>query len=612
MKDRFKFSNTAIRAFAIWAGVILGIGFFAVLIGAGAEIAYARMHENQIFPGVRILNIRVDGLTKDEARQTIQKAVDDVLGKGLSFYFRNTEVKLDTATASKDPDASRDMILYNIDKAVDQAYEIGRGSGWKKDILDQISARARLVRITGEVVIDEKNINDALLQAFRTALVPAMDAEFSFHFATGTAPLVGIENEKTGFSFVTEKAFKELRNQAEHLDFKRITLQEEKIEPKIRRMDLEPLIGEAEAILKRPSLTFTYEEKQYAIPAPVLATWITAVEKDGQLKLALSPQKFLASLRELAPGIEQEAKNGSLDIEDGKIVSFKAGTEGIAFNAEKTLSAVNADWPKKTSFPIITDVTFGSLLGEDPERLGIKEIIGVGKSNFSGSPSNRRKNIKKGADKVNGSIIAPGEEFSLLKTLGEIDGANGWYPELVIKGDKTLPEFGGGLCQIGTTTFRGALNSGLKITERRAHSYRVRYYEPAGTDATIYDPSPDFKFVNDTKNHVLINAYIVGDNAIFEFWGTKDGRVVDPIKPRIYNITSPPATKYIETTDLAPGKKNCTESAHPGADAEIIYKITYADGTVHSEVFQSHYRAWQAVCLIGVEKLTETTEVPAN
>lgn len=605
-----KLTKTAIRAFAIWAGVLIGVaGLFVVAVTA-SEIAYAKMHENQIFPGIRILNVRVDGLSKGEARQTVQKAVDEVLAKGLQFKFRNTEVKLDATTAAKDPGASRDIILYNIDKAVDEAYGIGRGNGWRRDILEQIGARVRLIRITGEVTIDEESITQALTQAFKTELAPAADAVFDIHLATGTTPLVGIQSEHSGFQFRTEKAFKELRKQAEHLDFKIVNLEEEKVEPKIKRVDLEPLIGQVEKILKQPPITLTYEEVKYPIPISVLANWITVVSKDGKLELAYASDRFLTSLRGIAPAIEQEAKNGNLDIENGKIVSFTAGTQGIVMNAEKTLAPLKTEWPAQTSFPIVIDITSGSLLGEDPERLGIKEIIGVGKSNFSGSPTNRRKNIKKGADKVNGSIIAPGEEFSLLKVLGVIDGENGWWPELVIKGDKTIPEFGGGLCQIGTTTFRGALNSGLKITERRAHSYRVRYYEPAGTDATIYDPSPDFKFVNDTQHHILINAYISGDNAIFEFWGTEDGREVEPIKPRIYNITQPPATKYIETTELAPGKKNCTESAHPGADAEITYTVTYADGTKHSEVFQSHYRAWQAVCLIGVEKLTETVEVP--
>lgn len=601
-----------IRAFAIWAGVTFGVLAFFVVAAAGAEVVYARLYENQIFPGVRILNVRVDGMTRDEARQTVQKAVDEALAKGLRFRFRGQEVQLDASTAATGPDASRDMILYGIEKAANQAYDIGRGNGWRRDIFEQIGARIRPLRITGDVIIDEKNIDAALRQAFRDKIAPAQDASFTIRVVTGTTPLVGIENERSGITFRTEKGFAQLKTQAEHLAFDIIQLDEEKVEPAIRRAALEPLTGDVEKLLQRPPLTFTYDTRSFPIPTNTLAGWVTVIKENGASTIGLDPDRFLASMRQIAPDIEQEAKNGSLQIKDGAIEAFTAGSQGIAINAGRTLDAVRADWPKVSTFPIVTDVTSGSLLGEDPERLGIKEIIGVGKSNFSGSPSNRRKNIAKGAAKVNGSIIAPGGEFSLLKTLGVIDGANGWLPELVIKGDKTTPEFGGGLCQIGTTTFRGALNSGLKITERRNHSYRVRYYEPAGTDATIYDPSPDFKFVNDTAHYILINAYIKGDDVIFEFWGTGDGRVVDPIKSRVYNIVSPPPVKLVETTELAPGKKKCTESAHAGADAEFTYLVTYADGTKHREVFSSHYRPWQAVCLVGVETLSAPQDTTTN
>jgi len=156
------------------------------------------------------------------------------------------------------------------------------------------------------------------------------------------------------------------------------------------------------------------------------------------------------------------------------------------------------------------------------------------------------------------------------------------------------------------------LDSGLPILERQNHSYRVSYYEPAGTDATIYNPKPDFRFINDTGNHILIQTYINGDELIFEFWGTKDGRKVVQTKPVIYNITSPPPTKYIETADLPPEKIKCTERAHNGASTSFDYTVTYPNNEVKETVFDSHYRPWQEVCLVGVEpeKLEATEEKP--
>jgi len=143
----------------------------------------------------------------------------------------------------------------------------------------------------------------------------------------------------------------------------------------------------------------------------------------------------------------------------------------------------------------------------------------------------------------------------------------------------------------------------LPITERSEHSYRVVYYEPAGKDAAVYEMHPDVRFINDTGNYILIQTHIQGDNLIFEFWGKDDGRVAYQSDSRISNITSPPALKEVPTLDLEPGERKCTEGAHPGADAEFDYKVTYPDGEVMEETFSSHYRAWGAVCLIGVEEL---------
>jgi vancomycin resistance protein YoaR len=80
-------------------------------------------------------------------------------------------------------------------------------------------------------------------------------------------------------------------------------------------------------------------------------------------------------------------------------------------------------------------------------------------------------------------------------------------PELVIKKEGTVPEFGGGLCQVSSTAFRAAMNGGLPITQRRNHAYAVQYYAPQGTDATIYPGVVDLKFINDTPGDILIWAF---------------------------------------------------------------------------------------------------------
>ncbi|MCX6744921.1 MAG: VanW family protein [Candidatus Parcubacteria bacterium] len=209
---------------------------------------------------------------------------------------------------------------------------------------------------------------------------------------------------------------------------------------------------------------------------------------------------------------------------------------------------------------------------------------------------------------MNGLIIPPGE-FSTVDAIGEVNAATGYFQEYVIKGDRTIPEYGGGLCQIGTTMFRVALYSGLPITERRPHSYIVSYYNPLGMDATIYGPHPDLRFNNDTGYNILLQIKIDGTELTFEFWGTSDGRKTEITDPVLYNWTGIPADKLIENIKLKPGEKKKMETGRRGADSHFYRYITKADGVKAEEIFRSHYVAWPNIYEVGV---TPKPEVPAT
>jgi len=194
---------------------------------------------------------------------------------------------------------------------------------------------------------------------------------------------------------------------------------------------------------------------------------------------------------------------------------------------------------------------------------------------------------------------APGEEFSAVNAIGEVTKEAGFVEEYVIYGNKTQKEIGGGLCQLATTLFRLALDTGLQITERMNHRYVISYYG-AGLDATIYGPHPDLRFVNDTGNYLLLQGVAQNNKVTFEFYGVKDGRLVEISKPVLYNWVSPPPTKYVAAYNLPAGRVRCTEIAHTGVTTDATYTVTYATGQKKITNFHSVYQPWQKVCLIGV------------
>lgn len=299
----------------------------------------------------------------------------------------------------------------------------------------------------------------------------------------------------------------------------------------------------------------------------------------------------------------------------GRVVNFQESKEGkelesrqvrtlvgLAFSRislEKPVLAV--DLPVKTIFPKITT--------DQSNNLGIKEFLAEGESFFKDSIPNRVHNIILAASYLHGVVIPPGETFSFAQKIGDISAASGYKPAYVIKQKQTILEDGGGVCQVSTTLFRAALNAGLPIVERHPHYYRVGFYEqggyPPGLDATVYPPSPDLKFKNDTPAYILIQTVIDQEakRLAFRLYGTADGRRVEVGKPVIHSQTPPPEPIYIDEPNLPAGVVKRIDSAHWGAKVSFTRKVWNADGSLKEEqTFWSNYVPWPAVYQRGTRQ----------
>lgn len=332
-------------------------------------------------------------------------------------------------------------------------------------------------------------------------------------------------------------------------------------------------------------------QKPYAVPLEASA----AYNFDKQ---ALT--EFITT--EIATKIDRSAQSAKLVVQGERATDFLPDQTGRTLNVNESITALtNNLFDADPGVELVVDVAEPKVRLANTNDLGVDTLIARGVSNFKGSPKNRRHNIAVGAKKFDGLIFKPGELVSFMRELGPVDGSAGYLPELVIKKDQTTPEFGGGLCQVSTTAFRAVLNGGLKINERRNHSYRVAYYEPAGTDATVYDPYPDFKFTNDTEGHLLIDTYVQGDDLIFDFYGTDPKRTVVLDGPHISKVTAAPEPIYIDTSTIPAGEIKQIEVAHQGATAVLYRKVTAEDGKiVHDDTINSFYIPWPAKFLRGV------------
>src|SRR3989344_1225893 len=337
-------------------------------------------------------------------------------------------------------------------------------------------------------------------------------------------------------------------------------------------------------------------------PGTPFPSTVTVIKKIvwNEEKIAGALEESIGVLLNRDPGSVRITKDaeGKINFEgiglNGRKIDHKRAAELTVFALEEGVSIIQ--------LPVIE--TPPTVTVEDPElkALGITELVTVGESDYAGSPKNRKHNIGVGLIRFNGHIIQKDAEFSFGDVLGPVNGSTGYLPELTILGEKTLPEFGGGLCQVSTTAYRGAWLGGFPITERRNHSYAVRFYAPAGTDATVYPPWTDMKFVNNTDGALLLQTHSENDKAYFLYYGTKQkDKTVELVGPFTWDLIAPPPDRIEYTEELQPGESRIVSKPVPGMKAMWYRIISENNEEQEPEEFASFYEARPYYEEIGME-----------
>ncbi|MBU0981933.1 VanW family protein [Patescibacteria group bacterium] len=417
--------------------------------------------------------------------------------------------------------------------------------------------------------------------------------EAAYYFENGE---IKISPEQTGYEIDTLAILKALNEYHRTLNVPT----SEKLplvvhEPTLTTKDLEAHIDELGQIINKK---ITLQDPDGAKWTVVIKDHLNLIIPDGE-SYKVSEDALNDFLnQEIATEVETEPVNATITENEDGIYAFEGSArrgrmiDRAAFYQEFQ-NVLNSEEDTLTLPIIETDpvVTVPDSLKEK----GVTDLVGYGYSLFYDSTVNRIHNLTQGIATFNGQLIAPGEEFSFTTRMGPIDAAHGYRAELVIKGNDTKPEYGGGMCQVSSTMFRAALYSGLPITARKNHSYAVSYYaypNGYGLDATVYDPLPDLRFINDTENYLLIQGYTEGKTAYFVFYGTYDGRKVEMDGPYSYNYHSVSTPSITYTSELPPGERKFKEYAHTGFDVDWYRTIITADGTASEpELFHSSYEA---------------------
>jgi vancomycin resistance protein YoaR len=565
---------------------------------------YVFVYSKRILPHTYMNGVSVGGLTQAEARTKADALIQDWQRSTVTMTYGQRSWQVKIADLKIPVDAST---------VIAQAYAYGHQNSFSDQILDFIQAPFSSHRFSiqlGSVPEEGKTaLSNQVLKDIEKAFV-----ETTISFVPGKVEVIpGKSGQALDYNILDTSL-----QQAFAYHVTPVVLALRTVDPSITPADAESVKKQAVLLLSKPMQIAVGSQTVWWDPTTIagwLKTSVNTVNGTPVLALAFNTDKVKAAISDLGSKVNKAVVNGTVKVQDGAVVIDKEGVDGLQLDEAATLATIQNSFLTSYQNPVTATVVVvhPDVRADTLVPLGIVSQIGTATTDFSGSPANRITNIKLGSTYLNGKLVKNGETFATIPNLTPIDASRGYVQELVILNNRTKPEYGGGLCQVSTTLFRSVLNAGLPIVERANHAYRVSYYEKGvgpGLDATVYDPSPDFRWRNDTGHAILVQSFVKGNTITFNLFGTSDGRTSTISAPKIISETQPGASIDIPTDTMYVGERKQVETAHAGAVTDVTYTVNRAGHQIYQQTFHSVYKPWVAQYLVGTKPRPEATPTP--
>lgn len=563
-----------------WGLIILAL---LLVIASLIVSIYHLAYSNKIYPYVRLGSIELSNLSLEAAEKKLEQALPADLGS-IQFTFGGQEWWLNLADLE---------IKYEPGLTAQKTFLRGRSQGFWQDLRLKWQQWQKEAVIFMEVEFNQEKLAESV-EMITSGIVeePVMPS-----LSLNSEGKVDLEPGKNGRLVDKDRLIQTVIERLKSLNFSGVEIPIRLVKIEISAGELIRAQERAEK-LKEKSLTLTYENYSRTIAKEELINLIGFTSDWDEEKIAT----LTASL---AISLNREAQNAVFQFENNRVVEFKPALPGLKVNETETRKRIIDGLNNWQPVIIAVETTEPKIKTEQVNDLGIIELIGKGESTFYHSIPARIHNVALTAAKLNGVLVAPGEEFSFNRALGDVSTATGFQPAYIIKEGRTVLGDGGGVCQDSTTLFRALLDAGVEITERHAHAYRVVYYEQnasPGFDATVYDPGTDLKFINDTPGYILIQTAVDTVNLYlkFELYGTNDGRKAMINNVRLWGQTAPPEPLYQDDPTLSPGQVKQVDWAAWGAKAAFDWQVVKNGEVLHQKTFYSNFAPWRAVYLRGV------------
>jgi hypothetical protein len=317
--------------------------------------------------------------------------------------------------------------------------------------------------------------------------------------------------------------------------------------------------------------------------------------------LELDDKMAKAVIKEQAIPLSTHAVDAALT-KKGETLEIQPEKTGRTIDIKKSISQMesylNNEWThEKSSVELVLKEELPKVMAKDLKD--VKDELGSFSTDAGGGQ--RWQNLKNGVDRLNGTVLMPGEEISVYQETGPYDAEHGYVEAGSYENGQVVDSFGGGICQVSTTLYNAVLLAELEVVERHPHSMLVNYVEPS-RDAAIATGLLDFRFQNNYDAPVCILAEIDAANQMkFVIYGKDTREKGRTIKFESETLTTAEAGIAYQENPQAPlGSMKYSGSPHTGKTAQL-WKVIYKDGQeVSREVInQSTYARSDQVVEVG-------------
>lgn len=563
--------------------MVFGLVVFSVVVGGAYHLAY----KEKVLPRVKISGVDLSNLSEKEAENYLRQL--------FSKKPNETKVSFEGKTVLK---VDKIGLGYDFAWGAKLAMNVGRGGNPLTEVTERIKMFWSPVEVKMPIKYNEDDFEGVVTRVLekinQDGEVPSLEVVME-----DKKPKTIVFKQGNNGKVVDEKKLREdlslslSRAGSQNVDVKVVIKTNE-----VSESEAKTALAVANYWLDK-KLRLYFREYNLNLSVGEILPLIRLGESGRD-------EDYGVVINKLIEGVETKPRDAIFQFEEGRVKEFETERDGIEVKREELLSKLKeiVESADKTDLEIPVIVIRPKVTAGEINNLGIKELVAVGTSLFRNSIPNRIHNLTLASNKLNGIVVAPGETFSMNAALGEVSRATGYKEAYVISAGRTVLGDGGGVCQTSTTMFRTALNAGLPIVERKSHAYRVHYYEDdmgPGYDSTVFSPSVDLKFVNDTPAHILIQTKVDQKNFSlrYEFYGTKDDRMVNISKARFLSQSPALGTIYQDDPTLPEGTLRQVDWSAPGAKVSFDYKVTRGDETLQDKTFVSTYQPWAAVYLRG-------------